>query len=354
MDNESPSCRLRDNLKLIAPGTPLRDGLDRILRGRTGALVVLGINNIVERISTGGFSVDVPYSPTSLRELAKMDGAIVYDTAADRLVGAGIHLMPDPVIPTSETGTRHRTADRVSVQSGLAVLSVSASMSTISLYLDGLRHLVEQSAENLSRANQALQTLERYRERLTHLINRLSTLEVEEQVTIRDFALVAQRMEMVRRLQLELDGYVVELGVHGRLLNLQLHELKAGLTDLQGLLEDDYRLDQEPEFGLAGLRSLDTPGLLDPLLVARTIGFSHNEHLDTKITAKGLRQLAQISRLPSGYGQRLLEHFGSLQSLFAASTVELLSVEGVGEGRAKIIRDGLTRLAESAFNDRLD
>src|SRR5699024_9194139 len=160
---------------------PLREGLDRILRGRTGALVVLGTNPTVESISTGGFPIDVPYSPTSLRELAKMDGAIIYDLERDRLLGAGVHPMPDADIPTDETGTRHRTADRVSVQTGLAVLSVSASMSTISLFIDGHRHLVEHTEEVLSRANQALQTLERYRERLRVLIHRLSTLEVEEQ-----------------------------------------------------------------------------------------------------------------------------------------------------------------------------
>lgn len=338
---------------LIAPGTPLREGLDRILRGRTGALVVLGTNPVVEAVSTGGFPIDVPYSPTSLRELAKMDGAIIYDLEHDRLLGAGVHLMPDASIPTDETGTRHRTADRVSVQTGLAVLSVSASMSTISLFIDGHRHLVEHTDEVLSRANQALQTLERYRERLRILIHRLSTLEVEEQVTVRDFALVAQRMEMVRRLQHELDGYVVELGVHGRLLNLQLHELKAGLSDLQYLLEEDYRADNE-NFGLAALQPLNTTDLLDPLIVARKVGFANNEHLDARIAARGLRQLAQISRLPAGYGERLLDHFGSLQALFAASPTELQSVEGIGESRAKIIRDGLTRLAESAFADRLD
>ncbi len=347
------TCLLRQHLALIAPGTPLRDGLDRILRGRTGALVVLGTNRTVETISTGGFTIDAPYSPTALRELAKMDGAIVFDLATDRLVAAGIHLMPDAAIPTDESGTRHRTADRVSQQAELPVLSVSASMSTISLYLGGARHLVENSTEILSRADQALQALERYRVRLTHLVSRLSTLEVEEQVTVRDVALVAQRLEMVRRLQLELDGYVLELGEHGRLLDLQLHELKAGLTDLVPLLEQDYTTDQGEPVQLTALRPLPDAELLDPALVARASGFSAGVHMDTRISARGLRQLAQIGRLPGGMGERLLDHFGGLQSLFSASTAELQSVEGIGEGRARIIRDGLTRLAEAAFS-RLD
>ena len=344
------ACELRTNLALIAPGTPLRDGLDRILRGRTGALIVLGSNRVVESISTGGFAIDAPYSPTSLRELTKMDGAIVFDIDSGRLTGAGIHLMPDADLPTGESGTRHRTADRVSRQAGLPVLSVSASMSTISLFLDGTRHLVELSAEILSRADQALQALERYRVRLTQLVNRLSSLEVEEQVTVRDLALVAQRLEMVRRLQTELDSYVLELGEHGRLLDLQLHELKAGLTDLKPLLEEDYRTDVGGALLLTQLQELPDADLLDPLLVVRALGFSSSVHMDTKISARGLRQLAQISRLPTGMSERMLDHFGGLQALFGASTAELQSVEGIGDGRARIIRDGLTKLAESAFN----
>ena len=199
-----------------------------ILRGRTGALVVLGRNRIISRISTGGFALDVVYTPTALRELAKMDGAIIFDWENDRIIRAGVQLMPDANIDTVETGTRHRTADRVSRQSGLPVVSISASMSTIALYLDHRRHLVEHSDQILTRAHQALQTLERYRGRLWEVTTRLSSLEVQDQVTVRDFALVAQRLEMVRRLEEELDTYVVELGSDGRLLTLQLHELRAG------------------------------------------------------------------------------------------------------------------------------
>ncbi|MGO1975218.1 MAG: DNA integrity scanning diadenylate cyclase DisA [Propionibacteriaceae bacterium] len=350
-----PSERLRALQARLAPGTPLRDGFERVLRGRTGALVVLGNNKIIQQVSTGGFALDVEYTPTALRELAKMDGALVLNPDADKITGAGVHLMPDSRIETIETGTRHRTADRVSKQSDLPVVSVSASMATIALYVDGVRHLVEDSEQILSRANQALQTLERYKNRLWQVTNRISALEVEDQVTIKDLALVAQRLEMVRRLELELDGYVVELGTDGRLLTLQLHELGAGISDLRELLERDYR-PEDPSigFGLDGLQSLGTTELLDPLTVARALGYGPTEHLDTKITARGHRQLAQINRLPPVFGTRLIEHFGSMQAVFAASTGDLLEVEGVGDSRAKIIRDGLTRLAESAFTERLD
>ena len=261
--------RLLEYLAMMAPGTPLRDGFERILRGRTGALVVLGRNKIISQVSTGGFALDVAFTPTALRELAKMDGAIIFDWEDGRIVRAGVQLMPDPSIDTVETGTRHRTADRVSRQSGLPVVSISASMSTITLYLDQHRHLVEHSDQILTRSHQALQTLERYRGRLWEVTTRLSSLEVQDQITVRDFALVAQRLEMVRRLEDELDTSVVELGTDGRLLTLQLHELRAGINELRCLLERDYRPRGSTGFGLVGLQHLNTDELLDPLTVAR-------------------------------------------------------------------------------------
>ena len=142
-DRTEDQLRLRAALSAIAPGTPLRDGLERILRGRTGALLVLGQDRLVESISTGGFTLDVPFTATGLRELAKMDGAIILDRDVTRIHRAAVHLMPDPSIPTTESGTRHRTAERVARQTGIPVISVSASMHTIALYLGDVRHVLE-------------------------------------------------------------------------------------------------------------------------------------------------------------------------------------------------------------------
>jgi diadenylate cyclase len=347
--------RLLESVARMAPGTALREGFERIVRGRTGGLIVLGQNRTITQVSTGGFPLDVPYTATALRELAKMDGAIILDLHTDRIVAAGVQLMPDPSIDTVETGTRHRTADRVARQSGLPVVSISASMSTISLYLDHSRHQVERSEQILSRANQALQTFERYRGRLTEVTNRLSSLEVQDQVTLKDLALLGQRLEMVRRLDLELSGYVAELGTDGRLLALQLFELNAGLELLRALIEKDYETaDAGRVFSLDGLQSLSAAELLEPLTVARVLGFTHATHLDTRVSARGYRQLAQIKRLPPQLAARLIEHFGDLQTLFGASTADLQAVEGVGESRARIIRDGLVRLAESAYTERME
>ena len=345
--------RLLEHLSRMAPGTQLRDGFERILRGRTGALVVLGDNPEVQELSTGGFPLDVPYSATALRELAKMDGAIIVDPAKNRIAGAGIHLTPDPRIDTVETGTRHRTADRVSRQTGLPVISVSASMATITLYLDQQRHLLEHSDQILTRANQALQTLERYRARLWEVTHRLSALEVQDQVTVKDFVLVVQRLEMVRRLDLEIRGYGVELGSNGRLVTLQRDEMSTGVSELRELLEQDYRPAGEAgDFGFDRLETLDTAALVEPLTVARAIGLRQSEDLDSPLSTRGYRQVAQINRLPASFAGRLIEHFGSLQALFSATSAELMEVEGVGESRARSIRDGLLRLAESAYTER--
>src|SRR3954469_5360712 len=183
--------RLRATLSRIAPGTALRDGLERVLAGRTGALIVLGHDRTVESICTGGFTLDVPFTATGLRELAKMDGAIIIDRDLTRITRAAVHLMPDPSIPSEETGTRHRTADRVARQSGFPVISVSQSMRIIAAYVGETRHGIEDSAAILSRANQALATLERYKLRLDEVSATLSALEIEDLVTVRDVAVVA-------------------------------------------------------------------------------------------------------------------------------------------------------------------
>jgi len=207
---------LRATLAAVAPGTQLRDGLERILRGNTGGLIVLGHDRVVESLCTGGFPLDVEFSATRMRELAKMDGAIVLSTDLSRMVRAAVHLVPDPSIPTEESGTRHRTAERVAKQTGYPIISVSQSMRIIALYVDGRRYVLDDSAAILSRANQALATLERYKLRLDEVSGALSALEIEDLVTLRDATQVSQRLEMVRRIAAEIGGYVVELGTDGR------------------------------------------------------------------------------------------------------------------------------------------
>jgi diadenylate cyclase len=355
-DRSEESLRLRETLALIAPGTPLRDGLERILRGRTGALIVLGHDTVVDSISTGGFTLDVPFTATGLRELAKMDGAIIIDGGMSRIVKAAVHLMPDHTIPSGETGTRHRTADRVAKQTGFPVISVSQSMQIIAAYVGATRHVLEDSGQILSRANQALATLERYKMRLDEVASTLSALEIEDLVTVRDVAVVAQRLEMVTRIAREIEDYIVELGTDGRLLSLQLEELITGVDAERELVIRDYlprgRKSKSPEELLSQLESLSPTELVDPASAARVLGLGNGEHLDGAVTPRGYRLLAKVPRLPGTVVDRLVDHFGTLQKLLSAGIDDLQAVEGVGELRARSVREGLSRLAESTILER--
>jgi diadenylate cyclase len=348
--------RLRSTLATIAPGTPLRDGLERILRGRTGALIVLGRDRAVDAISTGGFTLDVPFSATGLRELAKMDGGIVLDSEVSRIHRANVHLMPDHTIPSEETGTRHRTADRVAKQTGFPVISVSQSMQIIAVYVGATRYVLEDSGQILSRANQALATLERYKLRLDEVSSTLSALEIEDLVTVRDVAVVAQRLEMVSRIAREIEDYVLELGTDGRLLSLQLEELVTGVDVERQLVVRDYlparRRGRTVEAVLGELETLSPTDLVDVGQVARAMGLGQGEHLDGAVTPRGYRLLAKVPRLPSSVVDRLVEHFDTLQKLLSAGVEDLQVVDGVGELRARSVREGLSRLAESSILER--
>ena len=348
---------LRATLAAVAPGTELRDGLERILRGRTGALIVLGHDRVVESLCTGGFPLDVEFSSTQLRELAKMDGAIVLDRDGTRILRAATQLVPDPSIQTNESGTRHRTAERVAKQTGFPVVSVSQSMQIVALYVGNRRHVLEGSSAVLSRANQALQTLERYKSRLDEVTGTLSALEIEDLVTVRDVASVVQRLEMVRRISDEIADYVLELGTDGRLLKLQIEELTGGLGNDRELVIRDY-LEAAKNVSTVGevldnLTNLSATELLDLNAGARALGFPGvGDSIDASISPRGYRLLSKVPRLPGAIVDRLVEHFDSLQKLLSANLEELMAVEGVGEGRARAVREGLSRLAESSILER--
>jgi diadenylate cyclase len=351
---------LRTTLAAVAPGTALRDGLERILRGNTGGLIVLGHDRAVEALCTGGFTLDVEFSATRLRELAKMDGAVVVTSDLSRIVRAGVQLVPDSNIPTEETGTRHRTAERVAKQTGNPVISVSQSMRIIALYVDGRRYVLDDSAAILSRANQALATLERYKLRLDEVAGTLSALEIEDLVTVRDAMVVLQRLEMVRRIAAEIEGYVVELGTDGRLLILQLDELMAGVEGERELVVRDYlvtgsgrRQRNTIEHALAELDVLTGGDLLDLQVIAKAVGYAAtSDALEGAVSPRGYRLLAKVPRLPRLVVDRLVEHFGGLQKLLAAGIDDLQAVDGVGETRARSVREGLSRLAESSILER--
>jgi diadenylate cyclase len=340
----------------VAPGRPLREGLDRILQANMGALIVVGDGPEVLAICSGGFLLDAEFTPQRLSELAKMDGAIILASDSSRIARANVHLVPNPHVPTSETGTRHRTAERVARSIPVPVISVSEDMSMIAVYVGDLKHPLEPIQRLLNRANQALQTLERYKNRLDTVSGSLSALEVEDLVTVRDVATVLQRAEMVRRIAEEIEGYIVELGTDGRLVLLQLEELMGGVEDDRRLVIKDYSQADDTwqlSNAMSALADLSTEDLLDLKSVMSVLRLpAEAGELDMSLQPRGYRLLSKIPRLPESVIESIVEHFGSLQKVMRASIDDLDDVKDVGDTRARAIKDGLSRLAETSILDR--
>ncbi len=318
---------LHTALATVAPGTPLRDGLDRVVRAKMGALVVVGDGPDVLAICSGGFLLDAPYSPQRLSELAKMDGAIILSADATRIARANVHLVPDPTVPTSETGTRHRTAERVARSLLVPVVSVSEEMSVINVYAGGVKHQLQDISRLLDRANQALQTLERYKARLDDALSALTANELEDVVTVRDVAAVVQRGDMVHRIATELETMIVELGVDARLLRLQLDEVYGEIDDEIELVAADY-----------------------PTITGNYAGSGLEG--DDPASPRGLRLLARVGRVTPTLAMAVVDRFGELARLQRATVDEIASVTGVDHDLAETIKDTLDRLTETSILDQ--
>ena len=297
------------------PGTALRAGLDRILQAKMGGLIVVGDGPEVLNICSGGFLLDAAFSPQRLSELAKMDGAIILAADASRIARANVHLVPNPNVPTSETGTRHRTAERVARSIDVPVISVSEDMAIVAVYAGDQKHTLEPIPRLLTRANQALQTLERYKHRLDEVTGSLSTLEVEDLVTVRDVVTVLQRTEMVRRIAEEIELDIIELGVDGRLVRLQLDELMGGVEDDRRLVLKDYFHEDagwHVDEALDALAELGTEDLLDLKAVGAALHLPDKVlDLDEGLQPRGYRLLAKIPRLPEQIIERIVARFGT-------------------------------------------
>ena len=360
--NTRQSSPLSDALAMAAPGRPLRDGLDRILRAKRGALVVVGDGPHVLSICSGGFLLDAEFSPQRLSELAKMDGAIILAANASRIARANVHLMPDATIPTSETGTRHRTAERVARSIDVPVLSVSAAMSVIAVYRNDVKHTIQPTGWLHDRTDQALATMQRFRNRFDVALNGLSVLEVEDTVSVGDVVGVVQAAEMLLRIAEEVDGYLVELGDDGRLVGLQSAELVDGVAPVLHLVVSDY-CDHGPGRGadrhaavdqvVDQLAHLTSDELGDAGRVASILGLPESfSDTESGIEPRGYRLLYRLPRFSDTIIERIVDRFVNLQQIMRASLGELEQVEGVGQARAHSVKDGLARLAEASIFER--
>ena len=339
----------------IAPGTALRSAIDDIIRSSEGALIVIGEPNELAFLFSGGIKLEVPFTPQLLYEVAKMDGAIIVNAGCTKLAYANVQLMPDPTIASNETGTRHRTAERVAKQTDALVISISQQRETVTVFVGQSRYQLEPITDVLAKTNQALATLETYRARLEQVLTRLTALEFQNAVMLDDVLVVLQRAELTTRMAEEVERACVELGEEGRLIRMQLEELVADVPDEKAALVYDYHAEggaARTQEGLEALAGLPYNQLLEFELLA-VIGYPASVNpLDHAVSPRGYRVLSHIPRLPDGVVKRVVASLDGLDGVVRASQRELEAVEGVGTVRAREIREGLRRLQEHNLVDR--
>jgi diadenylate cyclase len=340
----------------VAPGTPLRQAVDDIIRSHEGALIVIGDPHELSFLYSGGIRLDAPFRPQLLYELAKMDGAIIVDTHVRRLAWANVQLMPDPTIPSEETGTRHRTAERVAKQTGALVVSVSQQRETVTVFVGPARYQLDPVADVLAKANQALGTLETYRQRLEQVLTRLTALEFQNAVVLDDVLVTLQRAEMTSRMAERIRRDCVELGSEGRLIRLQLEELVGDTPGERDAIVRDYHavsVDAEATLAIEALKAVAYHDLLEFERLTELLGYGRGlSPLDTSLQPRGYRVLSHIPRIPEPVIRRVVGDLETLDAVVRASQRDLEAVEGVGAVRAREIRDGLRRLQEHNLVDR--
>lgn len=344
-----------NSLKIVSPGTPLREGLESIVNARTGALIVVGDGEEVLKIVDGGFNINCEFTPSNLYELAKMDGAIILSNDLKKILCANAQLIPDQSISSKETGIRHRTAERVAKQTNVLLIAISQRRNIITLYKGNMKYVLKDSNEILNKANQAIQTLEKYKNVLNQGMNNLTALEFENLVTVYDVVKVIQRLEMVMRISDEIEKYKIELGNEGRLIKMQQDELMSGVLEDGINIIKDYSTTGRTNHGeiMARIRNLSAEELLDLYTIANIMGYDKGvTTLDESTYPKGYRILNKIPRLPSNVLENIINMFENFQRILKATTKELDLVEGIGEVRARAIKEGLRRFQEQLFLDR--
>ena len=346
-------------LKLIAPGTPIRDGLENILRAKTGALLLITDNSqVLKEVVDGGFTINEEYSSAKLYELAKMDGAIVLSGDLKKILYANAQLIPSYEIPTVETGTRHRTAERTAKQTGELVISISQRRNIITVFRGNDRYILEDTEAVLNKANQAIQTLERYKKVFDNKLNILNEYEFNDIVTLENVLVAIQRAEMVMRIVEEIQRQIYELGSDGRLVNMQLEELVGGLEKEELLIIKDYMVQgkkkRSAESIIQNLEVLPYEELSNETSIAKLLGYETFDNYDEiGVYTKGYRILSKVPRMPSTIVENLVDSYKSFQHILAADIESLDEVEGIGEVRARTIKQSLKRMQEQFVFENL-
>ncbi len=337
--------KLANALRLLAPGTDLRLGINDIIKGHLGALLVIATPAEIEPLCSGGLALNIPFSSQMLYEVAKMDGAIVVDADLSTILRANVHLMPDARMPTSETGTRHRTAERVARQTEAIVVAISQERDTVNVYTGGSRYQLDSIGELLAKATQGLATLQGHRAQLDKGADELTTQELRGDVALDDVLNVLQRAEMAARMIGEIERNVTELGLDGRLVAMQLVELSEGVEEERLAIICDYRNPDATEDNamvLERLAALRYGELVELSCVARSMGFG--DRASVELRPRGYRALAQVASLTEEETERIITSFPSYAALMRATLRELQAVEGISSTDAAEVQQGLRRL----------
>jgi diadenylate cyclase len=314
--------------------------LENVLAAKTGALIVFGDHDKVKAISDGGFYINESFMPAKLYELAKMDGAIILNEEGDYIAYANTHLNPDSNIETSETGIRHRTAERVAKQTGLLVISISQRRDLITLYTKEGKYALPDVNQLISKANQAIQTIEKYQKSFETSLEMLNSLELEDLVSLNDVCIAIQHGELLKKMGREVDRYVVELGNEGTLISTQLEQLIGDLEDELQNIKKDYAVGKlENDY--------DQNYFVDLTEISRHLGYySEVDVLDAPVFTRGYRLLSKVKRIPDFVIDNVINHFEDFHSILEADMDQLDEVEGVGAIRARNIIEGLRRINE--------
>ncbi|MGD9840928.1 MAG: DNA integrity scanning diadenylate cyclase DisA [Candidatus Bipolaricaulis sp.] len=331
-------------LRLTAPGTPLRDAIDRILQLGRGGLLLVANREVAGPLIAAGFELNAPFTPQAIVELAKMDRAVVVNEELKTILYANAHLVPSPTIPSQETGTRHRVAEQVAREIERLVIAISEDRHRVTLFHGEWRYELQDIQTLFVRVSQGLQILDRYRRELRELLTALAPLEFERRVFPSHVAAVLQRALYMMELERDVERTLVELGVHRELPERHLTVLMRGVREEMELLVRDFKSDPRPAEEIVDeLLALAPEDVLRPDVILRPLGITTDQELEEPIPSRGYRLLSKVPRLPVSVIERLIEEIGTVDKVYRASRRQLDRVKGIAEARARAIEFSLGR-----------
>ena len=338
--------RIEGAIKMTAPGTALRVALDMIIAGHLGALICVGDTENVLAAGDDGFAMDVSFTANRLFELCKMDGAVIVDKDLTKILRANYHLNPDPSLPTTETGTRHRTAARMSLLTKAMVISVSERRSVVNVYVDGRGFQLRPVAEIMSTVNQLTAAMQNTRSQLDRSLQHLTSLELDNFVTLGDITNIFYLFEVLMTAGDELDRCIVQLGTSGRITEMQREEFLGDMDEAYNLMIRDYAKDSSEEHARAirkQFHEMANPQLRSPKVVARILGYEDYGE-DTIMTPLGLRTLSRVSVVREGMADKIVDEYGSLSQLMDDIEQNPDRLDDLGVENPTILADSLYRM----------